>query len=243
MQGESGGSTGSESGGCRNGDFKVRCPRLGADMINNDREEGSMAKEKTMRWIAFRVAGVATVLALSSLALVASPAAAALKGTTTVVTATTPAFTGAPIVFTATVTHTRVDADRHGDVQHRGQLIPPLPAVTVATRSPCRRAATRPVHHQRRSVRRRFALRGHRDVLGRQRLRHQHRNTVRGRQGGTHDDFGHLWRTNPTSRASRSCSPPPWHQSLPRPASRRVRSPSRSLVPVDRSPATAGATP
>jgi large repetitive protein len=64
-----------------------------------------MAKDKTMRWIAFRVAGVATAIALSSLALVASPAAATTKNTTTTVTATSPAFTGAPIVFTATVTH------------------------------------------------------------------------------------------------------------------------------------------
>ena len=62
-----------------------------------------MAKEKSMRWIAFRVAGVATAIALSSLALVASPASATTKGTTTTVTATTPAFTGAPIVVTSRI--------------------------------------------------------------------------------------------------------------------------------------------
>ena len=62
-----------------------------------------MAKDKTMRWIAFRVGGVAAALALTSVVLVTSPAAATVKSTSTVVTASTPAETGAPIVFTATV--------------------------------------------------------------------------------------------------------------------------------------------
>lgn len=62
-----------------------------------------MAKEKTMRWIAFRVAGVATVLAMASVALVSSPAAATGKVTTTTVTAPSPR-TGESITFTATVT-------------------------------------------------------------------------------------------------------------------------------------------
>ncbi len=63
-----------------------------------------MAKEKTMRWIAFRIAGIATVLAMASLALVVSPAAATVgKATTTTVTAPSPR-TGESITFTATVT-------------------------------------------------------------------------------------------------------------------------------------------
>jgi large repetitive protein len=63
-----------------------------------------MAKFKLLRSMAFRAAGVATALALLSLALVASPAAATMRNTTTTVTVTTPAFTGEPIVFTATIT-------------------------------------------------------------------------------------------------------------------------------------------
>ncbi len=63
-----------------------------------------MAKFKLLRSVAFRVAAVGTALALLSLALVASPAAATMRNTTTTVTVTTPAFTGEPIVFTATIT-------------------------------------------------------------------------------------------------------------------------------------------
>jgi hypothetical protein len=58
-----------------------------------------------MRAKAVRATGVAMVLALAALALVVTPAAAAAKTTITTVTATTPAYAGAPIVFTATVTH------------------------------------------------------------------------------------------------------------------------------------------
>ncbi len=65
-----------------------------------------MARNKAMRLFAFRVAGAATVLALASLAIVVSPAAAVgVKSTTTTVTGTTPDYTGAPTVFTATVEH------------------------------------------------------------------------------------------------------------------------------------------
>ncbi len=74
------------------------------------------AKEKAMRWIAFRVAGIATALALVALGLVASPAAATPKTTMTVITAGGAAFTGSPITFTATVTNTQTASVPTGTV-------------------------------------------------------------------------------------------------------------------------------
>lgn len=59
----------------------------------------------TMRATTLGATVLAGALALAGLALAATPAAAAAKTTTTTVTATTPAYAGAPIVFTATVTH------------------------------------------------------------------------------------------------------------------------------------------
>lgn len=64
-----------------------------------------MATGKAVQRIAFRATGLGVALAVVGLALVVAPAAAALKPTTTVVTNTAPAETGAPITFTATVTH------------------------------------------------------------------------------------------------------------------------------------------
>jgi Big-like domain-containing protein len=62
-------------------------------------------RKTTARGMAFRVAGVASVLALAGLALIASPAAAAAKTTTTTITTNGPAYSGSTIVFTATVVH------------------------------------------------------------------------------------------------------------------------------------------
>lgn len=65
-----------------------------------------MAKGTAVQRIAFRATGLGVVLALAALALVASPATATgSKITSTVVTNSAPAETGAPITFTATVTH------------------------------------------------------------------------------------------------------------------------------------------
>jgi large repetitive protein len=70
--------------------------------------EGYMAKVKK-RWVGLRAAGVisvASTLALAGLALVAAPANAAITTTTTVTGPTVAqARTGAPVTFTAAVTH------------------------------------------------------------------------------------------------------------------------------------------
>ena len=91
------------------------------------------AKEKAMRWIAFRVAGIATALALVALGLVASPAAATPKTTMTVITAGGAAFTGSPITFTATVTNTQTASVPTGTVSSPSRA--PIPRPRCVTRA------------------------------------------------------------------------------------------------------------
>lgn len=66
---------------------------------------GGCMRQAAIRGKVLHATALVAALTIAGLALVVSPAAAAAKTTTTTVTATTPAYAGAPIVFTATVTH------------------------------------------------------------------------------------------------------------------------------------------